>query len=257
MTRRLQGNLKNTLLEDKLAHDIEFDVIGILNLSSMNMTDDHIPMIIQRAFCGERKKCIGLNLHENAITSNGVKMIVDAMLATRSSLKHLNFSNNPDIGDVGIQHLIRLLQNNRTITFLALPNTGITDRGVRRLANLLCGVPQPADLLVDVARPTDILYNIRRSADVQQTADVVCDADTDSSANSAVPPSPIPPLEKLYIPFNKLITDKSLEAILQILEQNHTLKVLSLQHCGLSDKARKRLRLVGAKMKKKKFSLSE
>ena len=36
-------------LENKLAEDHEFDVIGILNLSEMKLTDQDIPSIVQRA----------------------------------------------------------------------------------------------------------------------------------------------------------------------------------------------------------------
>jgi len=210
-----EAEQNNVLLEDRLAHDNELAVTGIMNLSSMNVTDNDLPMIIQRAFGGGRNKCSGLILRDNSLTSYGVKMIVDAVIAVRANLKYLSFSNNSDIGDAGVEHLVRLLQNNRTIIFLALPNTGMTDRGVRLLADVLCNV----------------------------------DDDADSSSS--------PPLEKLYVSFNKLVTDESMEAILQILEQNHTLKVLSVEHCSLSDRARKRLRQMGSKMKKKKFSLSE
>jgi hypothetical protein len=206
-----EAEQRNVPLEDRLAHDNELDVTGIMNLSSMNVTDHDLPMIIQRAFGEGRKKCTGLILRDNSVTSEGVKMIVNAVLATRTNLKYLSFSNNSDIGDAGIEHLVRLLQQNRSLVFLAIPHTGMTDRGVRLLADVFCGV------------------------------------DADSSS---------PPLEKLYISFNKLITDESLEAIIQILEQNQTLKVLSVEHCSLSDTARKRLRQVGSK-KKKKFSLSE
>jgi hypothetical protein len=215
-----EAEQKNVVLEDRLAHDNELAVTGIMNLSSMNVTDNDLPMIIQRAFWGGRNKCSGLILRDNSLTSDGVKMIVDALIVARMNLKYLSFSNNSDIGDAGVEHVVRLLQKNRTIVFLALPNTGMTDRGVRLLADVLCN----------------------GNAD--------SDADTDSS-------SPPPPLEKLYISFNKLITDESMEAILQILEQNHTLKLLSVEHCSLSDRVRKRLRQMGSKMKKKKFSLSE
>ena len=44
------------------------------------------------------------------------------------------------MGDSGIEHLARLLRANRTMTFLSLPNTGITDRGVRMLADVLCDI---------------------------------------------------------------------------------------------------------------------
>ena len=203
---------KNVLLEDRLEHDNEFDVTGILNLSCMNVTDNDLPSVIQRAFWNGPKKCSGLILRDNALTADGVRMIVDTILAGRTSLKYLSLSSNPDIGDTGIEHIVRLLQKSRSMIFLALPRTGMSDRGVRLLADVLCGVD---------------------------------------------PESPIPPsLEKLYISFNKDITDESLEALLQILEQNRKLKVLALQHCSLSDKAHKQLRQAATKLKKKKFSLS-
>lgn len=182
-----------------------------MNLSAMNITDDNLRVIIQRAFSGGRKKCTGLILRDNFLTSIGVKMIVDAIVSSRSMIKYLSFSNNPDVRDDGIEHLVGLLGKNRHITFLAVPNTNITDRSVRLLADILCGVD---------------------------------------------PETTVPPLEKLYIAFNKGITDESLPALVQIIEQNQTLKILSLENCSLTDKARKSLRQTISKNKKKKFSLT-
>ena len=198
-------------MEDKLADDHELDIIGILNLSSMNLTDYDVPVIIQRALW-EQKKCIGIILRDNALTAIGVKMLVDELLMAKTKLKYLGLSNNIGITDTGIEHLARLLKESRSMTFLSLLNTGITNRGVRMLADVLCGV------------------------------------DPDASR---------PPLEKLYISFNKAITDESMEALLEILEKNETLKILCLQNCGLSDRARRRLRHMAAKKKKRKFSLTE
>jgi Ran GTPase-activating protein (RanGAP) involved in mRNA processing and transport len=203
---------KNVLLEDRLENDNEFDVTGILNLSGMNVTDDDLPVVIQRAFTSGPKKCTGLLLRDNALTADGVRMIVDTVLAARTNLRYLSFSSNPDIGDAGIKHIVRLLQKNRSMVFLSLPRTGMTDHGVRLLADVLCG------------------------------------ADSESTD----PPS----LKKLYISSNKAITDASLEPLLQILEKNQNLKLLSVQHCSLSDKAHRTLRQAAIKLKKKKFSLT-
>ncbi|CAF4699068.1 unnamed protein product, partial [Rotaria sp. Silwood1] len=205
-------NPKDMSLEEKLSDNHEMDILGIMNLSSMNITDDDMILIIQRVFYDNKSKCIGLILRDNALTSTGVKMLVDTLISSRTKLKYLSLSNNPNIGDKGIEHLINLLQKNRSVTFLALPNTSITDHGVRLLADVLCGV------------------------------------NTDSTC---------PPLEKLHISFNKSITDQSFEALIQIIEQNQTLKLLSLQHCSLSDKIRRKLRKAVIKNKKKKFCLSE
>ncbi|CAF1258450.1 unnamed protein product [Rotaria sp. Silwood1] len=127
---------KNESLEEKLAENHEFDNMGIMNLSAMNLTDTDMPLIIQRAL-QKKTKCTGILLRDNGLTSLGVKILVDALLATPKKLKYLSFSNNTAIGDVGVQHLIRLLKANRSITFLALPNTGMTDQSVRLLADVL------------------------------------------------------------------------------------------------------------------------
>ncbi|CAF3837610.1 unnamed protein product [Rotaria sp. Silwood1] len=188
------------------------DILGIMSLSSMNITDDDMILIIQRVFYNHKSKCIGLILRDNALTSTGVKMLVDTLISSQTKLKYLSLSNNPNIGDKGIEHLTNLLQKNRSITFLALPNTGITDHGVRLLADVLCGI------------------------------------DTVLSCTS---------LKKLHISFNKSITDQSFETLIQIIEQNQTLKLLSSQHCSLSVKIRRTLRKAVIKNKKKRFSLSE
>ena len=203
---------KNVQLEDHLENDNEFDITGLLNLSCMNITDSDLPTVIQRAFCDGPKKCTGLILRDNSLTADGVRIIVDTIIAARVSLKHLSFSSNPEIGDAGIEHIVRLLQKRRSITFLALPQTGITDRGVKLLTDVLCG--------------------------------------NDPEATN--PPS----LEKLYISFNKGITDESIDPLLHILEQNKRLKVLSIEHCSLTENAYQQLQQAARKLKKKKFSLS-
>jgi len=203
---------KSVNLADKSAQNDAFDVIGIMNLSSMNLTDSDIPTVIERAFGQKKKKCFGLILRDNALTSEGVRILVDALLTIRINFKYLCLSDNPNIGDEGIEHLTRLLRKSRSMNFLAVPNTGMTDRGVQILADTLCRV------------------------------------DADSSCA---------PLEKLYISFNKSITDASLAAILQIIEHNRTLKLFALRHCSLSDTARQLLKQLGIKLKKRKFSLAE
>ncbi|CAF1208060.1 unnamed protein product [Rotaria magnacalcarata] len=206
------ANKKPPSLKEKLANNHEWDILGILNLSAMNLIDTDMPLIIQAAFSENKTKCIGLILRDNNMTSDGVKTLVDALLVARTKLKYLSFSNNSKVGDVGIEHLIYLFKKKRSINFLALPNTGMTDRGVRLLADLLCEV------------------------------------DVDS---------PCPPIEKLYISFNKLITDESMVAVIQILERNRTLKVLSMEYCNFSDKVRRILREISTTNKKINLSLSD
>ena len=207
----IEAEQKIVRLQEKLTHDHELDITGILNLSSMNLTDNDLPLIIHRIFYSEQKKCTGLILRGNNLSSVGVKMLVDDLLLTRTNIQCLCLSNNSDVGDTGIEQVIRLLQRNRSLNLLALPNTGITDHAVRLLADTLCRV------------------------------------NTNLSCS---------PLGKLDISFNKSITDESVEALVQIMKQNQTLKVLSLQYCSLSEKAREQLRQISSKKKKKKIRLS-
>ena len=201
----------NPQLEEKLNEYDRSNLDGTLDLSSSDLLDNDMPLIIDRIFRKGKTKCLRLVLRDNALTSVGVKLLVDQLLVTPRSLKNLGLSGNGNIGDAGIEHLSRLMQTNRSITLLALHNTGITDQGVRLLGQMLC--------------PTN----------------------GESS----------PSVEKLFMSFNKSITDQSLDVLVQILEQNQTLKVLALQRCSLSDKARQRLRQVATKIKGKKFNLSE
>ena len=202
---------KAITLDDKLAANSELDAIGNLNLSAMNLTDGDVRTIIQRG-PWEQKRSIGIILRDNALTAFGVHLLVDGLISTKARLKYLSLSNNSRIGDVGVEHLVRLLRVHRSMTFLSLPNTGITDRGVRMLADVLCG------------------------------------NDTNSRRNA---------LEKLHISFNKGVTDASVDALLEILDKNHTLKSLCVQNCNLSDTGRDRLRKATIKKRKKKFSLSD
>ena len=127
-----------------------------------------------------------------------MKILADQFLRISPEVRYLGLSGNKNIGDIGVGHLTRLLRANRSITLLALHNTGLTDDGVQILGDLLC-------------------------------------AEVDDGWSGTI-------LQKLYIPFNKFITDKSLIVLRQIIEQNQTLNVLTIQNCSLSNIARKRLK---------------
>lgn len=206
-----EAEQKNVELMKKLDEYYESDVLSAMDLSSLKITDDDIPVIFKRIFRRGKMNYRNVILRDNCLTSIGMKHLVDGLLKTRTNIRNIGLSSNPDIGDEGIEHLIRLLRESRSISILALHHTGITDQGVRLLADLL----------------------------------------TDQNVNS------FSPIEKLYISFNKSITDESFQALMQIMEENQTLKVFGIQHCGLSDKVRRRLVFVAAKKKKRKFSFAE
>lgn len=102
-----------------------------MELVNMNLTDQDIPIIIQKAI--RKKKCVSLSLATNNITADGVQVLVDA-LKTKTSLTHLILSGNP-IGDDGAKTIIGLITSSRTVYHVALANTGITDHGLEILAN--------------------------------------------------------------------------------------------------------------------------
>lgn len=133
---RPENKPKPISLEEKLADDQELGAIGILNLGEMNLTDKDVPLIMERAI--SEKKCIGLILRDNDLTSSGVKTLVDEFLSVKSKLKFLSLSNNLKVGDLGVEHVARFSKANRWLTFLSIPHTGMTDRGVQILADILC-----------------------------------------------------------------------------------------------------------------------
>ena len=188
----------------------ELDVIGNLNLSGLKIGDADVRTILQRK-PWERQRCLGIILRDNDLTSFGIYLLVDGLVAAKAKLKYLSLSNNPRVGDAGMEHIVRLLKSKRSMTSLALPNTGISDHGVRLLADALCG------------------------------------ADKESTCAR---------LEKLHISYNKLVTDKSVDALLEILKKHASMKSLWVQNCSLSDAGRERLRKAQMRSKKR-FSLSE
>lgn len=127
-------------LQEKLENHREFEILGVVNLSSMNLTDEDMPLVTEKLFGKRKTKCTGFILRSNSLTSVGVKTFVDAIITTRAKLHYLNISNNSDVGDAGIEHLVYLFKKVPSITFLALSNTGMTDHGVRLLADLFCDV---------------------------------------------------------------------------------------------------------------------
>ena len=134
-----QEELTNLDLDDEKddGYD-ELDIDTTMDLSSFHLTDNEISEIMDRILRQQKKDYTNLVLRDNALTSIGIKILVDELLATPRCLRNIGLSSNPNIGDAGIEHLVRLLRGNRTVTLPALHNTGITDQGVRLFADALC-----------------------------------------------------------------------------------------------------------------------
>lgn len=159
-----------------------------MELVNMNLTDQDIPIIIDKAI--RKKKCVSLSLSTNKITADGVRVLVDT-LKSKKNLTHLILSGNP-IGDEGVKSIIELIPNCRTLYHVALANTGITDQGVKLLADTLGSNK-----------------NFVRCLDLRS---------------------------------NTLITDASVEVLLQMVDNDETLSACRLDNCSISSEGREKLR---------------
>ena len=174
----------------------------------MNIIDDQIPFIIDKCSKKKYKKCFGLILRNNLLTSDGMKLLVQLLINSKINFKYFSFAENPNIGDQGMEYFISLLEYNKSINFVALTNTGITDHSLHLLAKTFS--------------------NVKFSFSI----------------------------EKLYLSFNPLITDQSIESIVIIIQSIPTLQLLSLRNCNLSDTIKKNLKQTLKKFKKTNLILA-
>jgi hypothetical protein len=122
-------NYHNSDLED----EIDEQPTGYVCLAESGVTDRDIPIIVERAL-GE-KECIKLNLENNEITQNGLKILVEALHDTRNTtLNHLILAGNR-LTDDSSEYLSRLLDGN--LIELNLENIELTDRGVQIIINAM------------------------------------------------------------------------------------------------------------------------
>ncbi|CAF2958853.1 unnamed protein product [Rotaria sp. Silwood2] len=157
-------------------------------------------------------QCTILQLHGNAITSQGIMILVDALLHNNTTLKDLWLSNNC-VSDLGVQTLTRtFLANDSTLMQLHLGSNCITDRGVQYLAEILKRNRTLTDLW---------LYNNQiGDQGVQLLANVLLNDNCN--------------LKHLDLQWNKLVTDSSVNSLVKMLERNRSLERLNLRKCNLS-----------------------
>ena len=121
-------------LETKIS---KYKTGAFIYLGRMSLTDQDIPSIIQQAV--RDKRCGRLSIENNRLTSNALKkLIVELIEGKNTSLWWLDLSSNIEIGNTGFQYLPRLLQSdNRTLKYLLLKDTGLTDSGFECLLKAL------------------------------------------------------------------------------------------------------------------------
>jgi Ran GTPase-activating protein (RanGAP) involved in mRNA processing and transport len=177
------------------------------------------------------KQCSILQLQGNAITSQGIIILIDALLNNSIALQDLWLSNN-FISDLGVQILTsKFLLNNSTLKQLHLGSNCITDRGVQYSSEMLKSNYTLTDLWLYNNQITD--QGVQNLANILKTG----------NRN----------LKHLDLQWNKSLTDSSINSFVNMLEQNRILGQLNLRKCNLSIAGK--MQLLQAVVERKDFKL--
>jgi Ran GTPase-activating protein (RanGAP) involved in mRNA processing and transport len=187
-----------------------------IDLRKEKLTDSDIEIIIQEAIIN--KQCTMLWLKDNQISSQGVSMLASA-LANNTTLEGLSLCNN-NITDDDLLHLTKQLTDNKSkLNRLALTSNEITDEGAQYLAEMLKTNQTLTQLWLGFNQITDcglkLLMNVL------------------ASHNRT--------LHVLSLSSNELITDASVDFVINMLEYNYTLRTMCLSNCNLSDTSKVKL----------------
>jgi hypothetical protein len=205
-------------------HNLEFMIDQSLNHSKVDLikqqlTDTDMNIVVKHAIIN--KQCKSLLLANNKITSIGSLIIAEA-LNNNTTLELLSLSYN-NLSDEGIQSLTNILSlNNSNLKILSLHSTGITDESVKHLSKMLktntnltwlhLGGNQISDQGVHLLADVLIRYNKT--------------------------------LKILALSENELITDSSVDSLVEIFKQNNSLETLWINDCNLSPDGKKKLKQI-------------
>ena len=203
----ISRNYRNPRLERILSN---YDVESDMDFSHQQINDQDMHFIVNRAMIA--KKCTGLNLCSNEITSVGISILAAAIQSNITLQKLYLWENS--IGDEGIHFLTDVLSyENTALKDLRIGWTGLTDTGVSYLAEMLKINTTFTNLWMRENKISD--YGM------QLLADALGNQKTH--------------LEVLWLRGNTLITDASIPSVKYLLKQNRSLKQLSLQLCSISN----------------------
>ena len=183
------------------------------------MNDRDIQIVIQQAMI--YKQCIGLELREDKITTEGIAALAEA-LRSNTTLLTLDLRGN-DIPDAGVCSLkYALSMGNSTLKLLNLSDNDITDDGAGHLAEILEGNEKLTHICLDT--------NKIGNQGVDMLADVLTHRNTS--------------LEQLYLNGNTLVNDLSVDSLVRMLNHNQSLKVFEISDCNLSEMGKTKLQSV-------------
>jgi Ran GTPase-activating protein (RanGAP) involved in mRNA processing and transport len=182
----------------------------------MELIDQDMEIIAEQAIYN--KQCKLLSLQSNKITSIGAGILADA-LNNNTTLETLYLTNNY-ISDDGIDSLVNILSvHNNTLKTLVFQKNRITDKGAKHLAELL-------------KTNQTIIWLYLGENDITDEGIRVLAKTIETQNNT---------LEMLVLSSNKLLTDASIDDLLQMIEHNQSLKKLWIDDCNLSDASKQRL----------------
>ncbi|CAF3732865.1 unnamed protein product [Rotaria sp. Silwood1] len=205
---------RNKTLEDKIKSS---PIHSRIDLRTLQVSDLDMGIIIQMAIID--RQCTELELQGKQITDRGISILVHS-LHDNTSMTKLNLSHNP-ITDVGVELLANLLSKNRTrIEKLYLSDTEISDQGIDYLADMLTKNTTLTSL--------GIFQNQLTDRGIQRLANVLATHNTS--------------IKRLYLQSNRLVTDASVNDLIEMIMHNESLIGLDVKECGLTTTGIKRLR---------------
>jgi len=187
-----------------------------IDLSQRKLTDDDMSIVIQ--FAIRQRKCTELKLSNNSITSKGAK-ILSAILWNNQSLLTLSLWDN-QLGDEGIRLICQSLSNQLcSLTSIDLSTNQLTDHAAKSLANMLKKNQRLLQLTLADNYFTD--HGIQLITQVLRNQNQT--------------------LEILSLTKNRKITDRSVDAFIQMIETNQSLKTVYIDECDLSNEGKDKL----------------
>ncbi|CAF2058580.1 unnamed protein product [Rotaria magnacalcarata] len=185
-------------------------------LDNMDLVDQYMEIIVKQTII--IKQCSFISLQFNKFTSIGISILAGA-LTDNDTLETLNLGNNY-ISDSGVYFLATILAvNNHTLKTLVLQKNRITDRGAKYLARML-------------ETNQTLLWLYLGENEISDEGVRILTQTIENQNHT---------LELLVFSGNKLVSDLSVDYLLQMIEHNQSLKKLWLDDCSLSETGKQRL----------------
>jgi len=167
------------------------------------------------------KQCRKLRLENNGINAKDITILTDTLYGN-TTLVELYLSNNC-ISDMGAHALAQVLSiNNSTLEWLEIHSNNITDEG--------------AEYLADMLKTNKTLTLLGLSFNQISDRGVCSLASAITCYNETI--------QWLHLASNKLITDASVDNLIEMFTCNRSLQAVWLNDCSLSSNAMKKLKQV-------------